>query len=238
MISRTAESDIHEMWEAGLKPTVADIIRLNAVALRMERCAKPDAGVFHLRRVAFLDGLTFTQPTVGHEIWRTKVERLVDFADFETSLCADAFICATPLDRLPSDTDRAAVKAALEAFLPKLEPFTADQVAAAILYAQHGTDWMDGEDAPTSPSRETGASLPPFDESFSFPLGVVLGGMAYGIGLTLAEAMRLSRSQLMAVIDRKLHFEGAVNTKRLKSDAEDDYLRTLDEITGRLKGEI
>ena len=237
MISQTAQADIEELWERGLNPSFADIVRLNAVGIKAERCNKPDLSLFHLRRAAFLgDGeerVVFRQPTLAHEIWRDKVRPVVAFEDLETSLGIDAFLCVTDAAALPDETDREAVRAAAQACCTRLGAFTREQIAAAVMYVKHGTAWMQDEDAPPKPGE-----MPPIDnETFSVALGTVLGGVAYGLNLTLADAGRLTRGQFAAMVDRRLRMEGAKSRKDVKNDAEDDYFRTLDEITARLKQE-
>lgn len=36
MVSKRAEADVMDMWDAGLRPTFADIVRLNALALKVD----------------------------------------------------------------------------------------------------------------------------------------------------------------------------------------------------------
>lgn len=97
------------MWEQGLKPSVGDIVRLNALGVKLERCTKPDNNIFNARRCAFLgegtSSICFMQPTIAHDIWRDKAEKIVDFDDMETSIATDAFMCATEYDKLPEPTD-------------------------------------------------------------------------------------------------------------------------------------
>lgn len=72
MTSEMAVEDIEQMQAEGLKPTVKDIIRLNALALKYERAKSRNAGntMYLMPRVAFIDDKTwFRQPTIGHELW-------------------------------------------------------------------------------------------------------------------------------------------------------------------------
>lgn len=235
MLSKTAEADIEEMWEKGLKPTVGDIVRLNALGIKLERCMKPDTSIFNLRRCAFLgDGaarICFMQPTIAHDIWRDTVEQIIDFDDSHTSIATDAYICATPYEKLPEPTDYDAVKNTISTFLKSLYPYTINQITAAILYCTHGTDWITDEYAPPNPNTTDDG----YDDFDSVSLGIMLGGIATGIGLSLNEAKTLTRSQMMSMINRHMKYEGGVDKKRLKSELENDYLRTLDEITANLK---
>ena len=57
MISHTAKEDIEAMEADGLRPSVSDIIRLNALGLRLERSAFSAQSLFCLPRVAYLGKL-------------------------------------------------------------------------------------------------------------------------------------------------------------------------------------
>lgn len=234
MVSKTAQADIEDMWDKGLKPTVADIIRLNALGIKLERSMKPDTSIFNLRRCAFLGEdaarICFMQPTIAHDIWHDVTDVVVDFNDTETSLAIDAYICATPYDKLPDPTDQNAVKDSVNVFLKRLYPFTSNQIAAVVLYCKYGIDWMIGEYPPPNPNAESNE----IDEFDSISLGIMLGGIATGIGLTMTEAKGLTKSQFMSMLIKRARYEGSIDKKKLKSDAEDDYLRALDEITDRL----
>ena len=63
MVSETAKADIEDMWDAGLRPSFRDIIRLNAIALEVER-ARSSFAVSILPRVSFLGDVVFREPTV------------------------------------------------------------------------------------------------------------------------------------------------------------------------------
>lgn len=56
------------MWDAGLRPTFQDIIRLNALALEVERM-RASFAENELPRVSFLGDAVFHEPTIGSEMW-------------------------------------------------------------------------------------------------------------------------------------------------------------------------
>lgn len=237
MVSKCAEADIQEMWEAGLHPTVADIIRLNALALKRERCARPDDSIFYARRCAFLghgDGqVVFREPCLGHEIWLDDIEETVDLGNPETALAVDAYICGVDVADLPCPTDRKAIREAVEAYLVRLKPFPRGQIAAAVIYCQLGLDPLRGElPAPRKDDDDQADG----DQSFSVPLGVLRHGIAVGVGLTLKEALNTPRQAFEGMVNHCYAFAGNIDTKKRESRLEDDYLRTLDQITARLKG--
>lgn len=137
MVSKTAQADIEDLWEQGLKPTFADIIRLNAVALKVEHSAN-GMSLSDLPRVAFLGGVAFREPTIGSEIWLNKVQRLFDGDDSETFIILRAFSLSMPQDQLPEPTDVQAIQEAVQQFKNTLAFATLPQVLSAVGYAIHG----------------------------------------------------------------------------------------------------
>lgn len=238
MISKAAESAIMDMWDAGLRPTVADIIRLNAVGLRLENRMKPSESLYHLRRCAFLgEGdarVVLREPLLGHEIWRDRVRSLVDFADVFTVVTVDAFLCGVELEDLPDPENAVLIRAAVQAFADRCKAFPVGQIASAVLYCRDGVSWLHGESAAEPPPPD---DAEPIDDSFSFPVGVIRNGIAIGVGLTLKEAQHLTRAAFGAMVARRLRYDDAVDRKAEHEQLDDDYLRTLDEITDRLKAE-
>lgn len=227
-----------DMWDEGLKPTVADIIRLNAVGLRLENRMRPSESLYHLRRCAFLgDGearVVLREPLLGHEIWRDRVRTIVDLDDIFTAITVDAFLCGTDLDALPDAENAVLIRAAVEAFVARCAAFPVGQITSAVLYCKAGVDWLHGETAAEPPPEEGDE---PLDDSFSVPVGVVRNGLAIGIGLTLKEAQRLTRAAFEAMVLRRIRYDGAFDRKAEHTRLDDDFCRTLDEITDRLKAE-
>lgn len=239
MVSKCAESAILDLWDQGLKPTVADIIRLNAVGLRSERTMFPTRSLYAARRCAFLgEGeaqVVLREPCLGHEMWIDQLRGIVDLDDLFTSLTVDAFVCGVDLDELPDPTSPKKLKAAIAAFAARCASFSRAQIAAAVLWCKSGTDWMEGEDAAVQKSDDDAAD--PIDDSFSFAVGIVRNGIAIGVGLTFKEAAALPRHAFQAMVFRRARYDGAVDEKKRNNSLDDDFYRTLDEITARLKGE-
>lgn len=220
-----------------MKPTVRDIIRLNALAIKRERVERPDDSIFLARRCAFLgEGsarVVFREPCLGHEIWLDEVAHVVDLDQRETFFAMDAFVCATEIKDLPEAFDKTSVSMAVKVFLERIKPYTRGQIAAATLYCRVGIDPLRGEIA--APKPGDGDELA--DKSFSIALGILRHGIAIGVGLTLADAVKMPRAAFEAMVDARGRRDGAIDLKRRANRLEDDYLRTLDGITARLKTE-
>ena len=80
MVSKTAQADVEDMWDEGLKPTFNDIIRLNALALEVER-VQAGFSLSELPRVAILGNVVFHEPTIGSEIWIASSSKMFDTDD-------------------------------------------------------------------------------------------------------------------------------------------------------------
>lgn len=119
MVSKTAQADIEDMWDAGLKPTFHDIIRLNALALEVER-TKAGFSLAELPRVSFLGEAVFREPTIGSEMWLTSASRLFDSDDMETFMLLRAFSLSMPQSELPDPLDQKTVLEAMQKFKDSL----------------------------------------------------------------------------------------------------------------------
>lgn len=209
MTSEMAREDIEQMWADGLHPTVADIIRLNALGLKCERAKARHAGdeIYIMPRVAILrDGIYFRQPTIGHEIWLDAVAQHSS-GDYQTAFALDAFALSRPPDDLPDPHNANAVKEAVEAFLATLSPFTEAQVLAALRYVQNGLSNESGEYPPMPPSADDAdADREDWEECVS--LGVLRNSLAILTGLTVADARRMTRDELDMMRRRALMLHG------------------------------
>lgn len=233
MVSKTAQADIEDMWDAGLKPTVADIIRLNALGLVVENASRPTEALYYLRRCAWLGDVVFKQPLMAHDIWLKQARRCVA-DDWLSNLAVKAFMCCVEPSELPDPDDPSAIEAAVNAFAPKLSGYTQEQIAAAVMYAMLGNDWRTGETAAVR--KDDDKTYLHFSPELCIDVGVIYNGLAIGVGLTVNDAMNLPRRTFDAIVERKLRYDGACDMKRVADSAEDDYLRTYDEIAKRLKG--
>lgn len=68
MTSKLAKSTIETWWAEGLKPTVEDIVRLNALGLKVENGSE----VYDFAacpRISFLGDYMLFEPTVAKKIW-------------------------------------------------------------------------------------------------------------------------------------------------------------------------
>lgn len=232
MISELAKDDIEQLRADGLNPSVADIIRLNALALKVEfspLCAER----FALPRVAFLGKLSFREPTIGHAIWIDSVAAYCD-DNLDTRVSIEAFALTRQPTELPDAADREAVRKAVDEFVRKdLAPFTYAQIRCAMTYAKHGTDATALEypvPPPDAPKIEE-------DIPMSIGAGVLLDVAAMGLGATIREIMSLTQSRARLLQDMGLRKNGVNIQKNQKTNAQGDYFATLESIRARLTKE-
>jgi hypothetical protein len=240
MVSDTAMEAIDELEAQGLHLPPRDVVRLNAVGLRLEAARGKNAldCTYLLPRVAAISPtLSFRQPTIGHEIWIDEVQRLIEPGDYQTLLAVHAFALSRPQSELPDPDSPESVDTAVRGFAASCSDITRDQIFAAIRYVEHGADPTAGEH-PASPPRDDGEDEDEgkYDIEECVALGVLNEGRAVLWGITEADMKNMTTAQLHAVIDRAYAFH------KMQRGNEVDFwsgrfYATLDEIASRLMKE-
>lgn len=240
MISETAIATLEEFEAKGLHPTPRDIVRLNAIGLRLEAARGKSAAdcTYLLPRVAAVSkSLSFRQPTIGHEIWMESIERLLKPGDFQSLLAVRAFALSRPPEKLPDPDDPKTVAEAVSTFAKDCRDLTRDQIYAAIKYVTYGCDQTAGENGATKPGEdENGDTDPPPDFSDCIALGVLNEGRAVLWGITEADMRRMTTRQLDAAIRRAKMFHQMSDGDEVDF-WEGKYFATADEIEVRLTKE-
>lgn len=231
MVSPTAREDIEGLVADGLQPSVGDIVRLNALGLRLERNPASADSLFNLPRIAYLGEIVLRQPTLGHEIWLDEVEQTVDMGDILTNLSVTTFACSVrDASDLPDPYSGAGVYAALELFRRKVAAYTPQQIVAAARYVVDGNDMRTGE-YPVSKGK---GAADPMDASFSVATGILYRGVAICQNISVGDARRMTRNQMEAVKLEALQRAGMIDAKAAKAEAQGEYFATLQSIRERL----
>ena len=230
MVSVLAQEDILTLREIdGIVLSPSEVIRLNALGLKVEKGYRPTNDLFTLPRVAVVNGITFYEPTIGHEVWIDDASRIVDYDDASTRTAIVAYALSfKDAEQLP--------KAELKTLMPELYKFrrrvsklTSRQLMQAIDYVREGSCAEDGEHPYYKPRDKA-------DEDYSqmsIALGVLLDGAATGIGLTLDDAKRMTRSQIQMMIEEKMEYDGKTNPDYRKKSRMAEYYATLEEIKSK-----
>ena len=129
---------------------------------------------------------------MGHEIWLDEVGQILDMADPATNLAATAYACSVrDADSLPNPHSKIKVTVALMRFRFAVRKHTIQQIANATRYVCDGND---AELYEYPVSKDTGEGDIP-DGDMSGAVGIILDGTASGIGISLADARRMTRTQ-------------------------------------------
>ena len=184
MTSRLAKETVSKWKAEGLDPTFEDIIRINALGLKVERGDSAyEFGA--VPRMAFLGEYVFHEPTVAKRIWLDEALQLVK-RDYLNQLCLTAYALHTPAKELPQLYDVREIEKAMEGFRDEiLLKFTETQIMTCIEYVLKGDDPTAGEDYteqeeqddPNDPNDPT--ELPP--EMASVAKQALLHALSYGI---------------------------------------------------------
>lgn len=234
MISETAIESLDDMIAEGLKPTPRDIVRLNAMGLKLEAAKAKDQidSTWYLPRVARISrDVFFRQPAVGHDIWLQKAGRWCDMTDPQTVLALDCYALSRPPEDLCDGDDPANVERATAEYAQRLSSFTREQLYAAITYVRFGY-------------RPEACERPPLDDdSDDVPdvnLCVAVGWLNHGAailsGITLADLRTMPLESLRGVVRQARARQGDRVTSPADK-AEEDFYSTLNEIHDRLAKE-
>ncbi len=228
MTSKTAIHELRRMEAAGLRPTWEDAIRLNALGLRLEAIRAEKAARHILPRLAVIsDSVAFREPTVGHEMWLAKAERLID-DDPQSSLALNCYALSRDWTELPDPCVPAKVKSAVEAYLPELKPYMRVQLEAAVNYAIHGYEPSAGE---VYAAKSGEADL---DECVA--AGILDQGRAVLFGHSVADMKSMTLKELVETIQSAYALHGREAGGDF-SVHQGRFFATVAEIESRLKSE-
>ena len=111
---------------------------------------------------------------------------------------------------------------------------TIQQIVNATRYVCDGND---AELYEYPVSKDTGGEGDVPDGDMSAAVGIILGGTASGIGISLADARKMTQSQYRLTVRRYMRAHGLLDEKGERSTASGDYFATLESIRNRLERE-
>ena len=144
MTSKMAEADIEALMKEGCVIHPSDIIRLNALALKIEK--RPDFRFATLPRVALCGEVLFKQPTIAQDIFLDSIREIFS-GDDGTVLALEAYVLAHPDEKFdnPPTFPRLFALKCVKWIRKHLKNETADKVRHAIDFCKYGVNPMDGE---------------------------------------------------------------------------------------------
>lgn len=181
MISKLAKSTIEKWTEIeGLKPTIEDIVYLNALGLKVENGA--EAYTFGaVPRCAFLGDYTFWEPTIAKKLWIDRARTMISNGYF-TQLTFTAYALNTPLSELPDLKKVSELNDKVLQFTSEvLNNFTESQIFAAISYAISGNDWRVGEEYTQQQKDDFNKIYDIPEEAYSNSKQLLAEALTYGL---------------------------------------------------------
>lgn len=214
MISQTAMEDIERLQQEGYNISPADVVRLNAFGLKIEKSSE-SAEQYVLPRVALLGDLVFHEPTIGDEIYRSEIGRIYDLDDDDTFLLITAFVITSNPKNRPESTDRDGINTAIDELSKKLSQFTIPQVWNALIYVSMGNFVGAREKPPAKKNIDDSVDNdgPTEDESSSIHYGLAKNGVILDLG-SMDEVKKFTTSELQVMMELKLSMEGGKQSKK------------------------
>jgi hypothetical protein len=225
MVSKLAMEDIESLMEEGCVVRPSDVIRLNALGLKLEK--RPDFRLATLPRVALCGGVLFTQPSIEQDIFLDNMFQVFS-RDEGTRIAVEAYVLAHPDEnwsKRPMFPRLFGVKCA--AWIRKhLGKEVASKVRAALDFCKYGMDPLDGE-FPAYAVDETFDKW--YDEGGPKSPAMRKWLEACALGIDSAAALKATSPQLAAMIERAY----LLNDRKIGDDEKQltaEYFATLKEI--------
>jgi hypothetical protein len=224
MVCQMAMDDIGLLAERGIAVTPEEIIRLNAVGLRV--ASNPScADVVAAPRIGWAGAVAIHQPTVQADVWLEESAKRWFDGDVFASACAFAY--AHGRDRgffsRPVMQDRESALIEIGKWNAALA-VTGEELKAAYDYAVSGNDAAAGEVAATKPAADGGAKPSVLDDIYDMLCE------ASACGLSRADCESVSWTELSAIL-LKWHRNAGGSMDRITARAHGEYIMTLAEIT-------
>lgn len=247
MISRFAIDEIEDMEAAGLRPTPRDIVRLNALGLKVER-GESDAPIYRDRRCAWVGNVCLMEPTIGVTLFIGRCAEALGVPMAECPLLVFAWCMS--FRSAPKDTPprKRLIESIGKFVAAHFKDVTTRRLQAAVDYCRFGCDSETFERPARRADADENAKLRTADdeaedEARNIDIGVVHEAEAIGLGLSLADAMRHTRAQLNAIMSQaiearaRMSFPGGGKGNATKDRFTGEFYATLDEIRERLETE-
>lgn len=228
MVSEMAMEDVEQLEREGVRLTPREIIRLNAYGVRAQKNSDL-AELSQLPRACVLNGIGFSEPTIGADIWLHEVSRVMDMDDFQTFAVVKAVQLSRKWSELPNPLDVESVQKACEEMKERLRGTTFRQLFAVLEYIQNGNSAEAFEAGPKNgdDEDEDGDSACPRDDVDYF-VGVVSEGLILEIG-SISDIKGMTTSQLQTLIAYKNAMKYGPNKAR-EARYLGDYYQVLEEI--------
>lgn len=232
MVSQLAMEDIRALTDEGCTVSPEDVIRLNALGLRIEK--KPDFRMATLPRIAMCGDTTFVQPSIEQELFLDNILRLFS-KDEGTMIALEAYVLSHQNEDWAKEKMFPRLFAAKCALWIKkhLGKETVGKIRVALDYVRHGMNPMDGEypvyvkDDEFDKWYDAAGDLSPAMRKFS---------EACACGIAPHAALKATSERLTAMIERAWYLKQKdISDDEKKATAE--YFATLSSIQEKARAE-
>lgn len=231
MVSRLFLADYKAMTSSGVQLAPEDVIRLNALAVKVKLARKPLARL-HLPRAVDFRRFSLREPTLAHEIWLEEAQRHVDVSSELAYIAVFAFALSRPAFALPSwIRPQRTIRAIFKFARRRLACLRRDTISDALTFCLAGDDWTVGENPPPPPRRDAPADDP------SPALAIIEGLRIRRLPVTLDEAKAMTAADILSLIVRADLRDGEYDRDAAAHDALGDYIRAREEIKARAKSQ-
>lgn len=196
MLSKMAEADIEALMSKGYTIHPADVVRLNALALKIEK--RPDFRLASLPRIAVMGNVIFRQPTIAQDIFLDDARQVLS-DDPATNLALDAWVLAHPEECFEKLKHPLLFIAKCRRWVKKnLGDKSATEVRRALDYCLFGVDPTTGETPVYMTDNQIFYELP--EETLS--RGEKQFASATSLGIDALAALRSTSPILEAMMER------------------------------------
>ena len=238
--------DYRQMTAQGVKFTPEDIVRLNALAVKV-KLSQTAARDVHLPRLAFLPRLgwwrgeiVLREPTIAHELWMERAAQWIDIEDDRNFYFLNGYALSRPAEKL-ADAFRArrVIREVYRFAAKRLALYTSAQLSAAVDYVLYGADWTVGEHGPKKvkddgEGEQGNDSSVHLDPSPSPTIGLLTRGRALRLPISLDDAMRMTASELQEAVERARAADETIDWEKTRHRAFGEYVLARNEIKRRL----
>lgn len=231
MVSKLAEEDIEALIEEGCTIHPSDVIRLNALGLKIQKM--PNLVLSALPRVAVLGDVVLRQPTIAQDIFLDDAKEILR-NDPATILALETYVLAHPDETFTKLKHPFFFSLKCKAWMKrKLGNQIASEVRRAVDFCLYGVDQRTGEYPVYMSDKKEELILPDSELSSSLRLWLT----ATNMGMDSAATLRATSPQLEAMIERAwiLNKLGSCSDDEKQLTAE--YFATLDEIKRKAHAE-
>ena len=223
MVSQMAMEDVERLEKEGCHVSFSDIVRLNALGLKIEK--QPDFRLASLPRIAVVGNVIFRQPTISQDIFLDDASEIVS-NDPATMLALEAYVLAHPEETFEKLKHPIWFVSKCRCWVKKnLGNLQATELRRVLDYCLYGVDSRTGEKPVYMTDNEI-FDLP--DSPLSKSLRLFLTAISYGFDSTAIS--KTTSPQLEAMLERAAILNELVNCSKQEQVTIGEYYATLEEV--------